>query len=151
MCKKNFKGKVLSPPPSDDINDEIIIDDDIKDENIKPRKRSKNAREGAGWKVGTMWPARRIVAKLKSCAPEGKRKRGSEGWRHKHERNARCACHAGSHARRWRPSKGCSTFSVGARASARRRCHSTLPSPITTALRAAVWVTPDARRVYQRL
>lgn len=36
-----------------------------------PRKRSKNAREGAGWKVGTMWPARRIVAKLKSCAPEG--------------------------------------------------------------------------------
>ena len=24
-----------------------------------------------------MWPARRIVAKLKSCAPEGKRKRGS--------------------------------------------------------------------------
>ena len=33
-----------------------------------PRKRSKNARAGAGWKVGTMWPARRIVAKLKSCA-----------------------------------------------------------------------------------
>ena len=24
-----------------------------------------------------MWPARRIVAKLKSCAPEGKRRRGS--------------------------------------------------------------------------
>ena len=33
-----------------------------------PRKRSKNARAGAGWNVGTMWPARRIVAKLKSCA-----------------------------------------------------------------------------------
>tara|TARA_R100001594_G_C4000070_1_gene254497 strand:+ start:332 stop:673 length:342 start_codon:yes stop_codon:yes gene_type:complete len=41
MCEKKFEGKVLSPPPSDDINDEIIINDDIKDENIKPRKRSK--------------------------------------------------------------------------------------------------------------
>ena len=30
------------------------------------RKCSNNARAGAGWKVGTIWPARRIVAKLKS-------------------------------------------------------------------------------------
>ena len=55
-----------------------------------PRKRSKNAREGAGWKVGTMWPARRIVAKLKSCAPEGKRKRGSAGLESSHG-HAQCA------------------------------------------------------------
>jgi len=41
MCEKIREGKVLSPPSSDDINDEIIIDDDIKEKNIKPKKRSK--------------------------------------------------------------------------------------------------------------
>tara|TARA_Y100000034_G_scaffold32328_1_gene39613 strand:+ start:324 stop:698 length:375 start_codon:yes stop_codon:yes gene_type:complete len=45
MCKKNFEGKILSPPPSDDIEDEIIINDEIEDEIIKPKKRSRKARK----------------------------------------------------------------------------------------------------------
>ena len=50
MCEKNFEGKVLSPPSSDedDILEETIIDNDVKDdlkeviiEPPKPKKRSK--------------------------------------------------------------------------------------------------------------
>ena len=45
MCKKNLEGKILSPSSSDDIEDEIIINDEIEDEIIKPKKRSRKARK----------------------------------------------------------------------------------------------------------
>jgi len=45
MCKKNFEGKILSPPPSDDIEEETIINDEIEEEIIKPKKRSRKARK----------------------------------------------------------------------------------------------------------
>ncbi len=60
MWKKNFGGKVLSPPPtdSDDINEEIIINDDISDDDksekkvkkSKKKKRSKRKKRGPLYK-----------------------------------------------------------------------------------------------------
>ena len=43
MCEKNFDGKALSPPSDDgdDITEEIIIDDDIEEVIIKPKKLSR--------------------------------------------------------------------------------------------------------------
>ena len=35
----------MSPSSSDDIEDEIIINDEIEDEIIKPKKRSRKARK----------------------------------------------------------------------------------------------------------
>tara|TARA_Y100000310_G_scaffold234772_1_gene237795 strand:- start:644 stop:1009 length:366 start_codon:yes stop_codon:yes gene_type:complete len=40
MCEKNFEGKQLSLLPEDDIEEETIINDEIKEETIKPKKRS---------------------------------------------------------------------------------------------------------------
>ena len=54
MCEKNFEGKVLSPSStdSDDINEEIIINDDITDDvenktvkKSKKKKRSKRKKK----------------------------------------------------------------------------------------------------------
>ena len=49
MCEKNLERKVLSPPSNDDISlssnddveEEFIIDDEVKEKSIKPKKRSR--------------------------------------------------------------------------------------------------------------
>ena len=41
MCEKNLEGKQLSLLPKDDIEEETIINDEIEEEIIKPKKRSR--------------------------------------------------------------------------------------------------------------
>ena len=49
MCEKNFDGKALSLSSNDDIDEETIVDDSVNDEIeeeiIKPKKRSRKARK----------------------------------------------------------------------------------------------------------
>ena len=49
MCEKNLEGKVLSLSSNDDIDEETIvddsIDDEIEEEPIKPKKRSRSKKK----------------------------------------------------------------------------------------------------------
>jgi|10_taG_2_1085330.scaffolds.fasta_scaffold01707_12 hypothetical protein len=62
MCEKNFDGKALSPPSDDgdDITEEIIIDDDIEEVIIKPKKLSRK-------KLSRKKLSRKKKPKIKIC------------------------------------------------------------------------------------